>query len=273
MVEMLVVIGILSVLASMLVPAANRLISLGKQTRCASNMRQLSAAIFAYAADHDGFFPAAPGDGESGAKWLAYWMLPFNDGCSQIDYEHGQLWQYLDRNGAASNNPQLTTSARYQIFNCPADDDNPRLSASGGNSLWPRNFTYSFNLELRQRPVGGVVGWRYGVRLTEVARPNRKIMTVEEQWPNDGYAVLGWVDETSGGFNTTNPVLNRCTADVLSARHNGLGNQGFADGHVEALDPRTLGFDIFNLQFGTTSGPTNTSNLVGARALDLFYNQ
>jgi prepilin-type processing-associated H-X9-DG protein len=126
-------------------------------------------------------------------------------------------------------------------------------------------------MELRQRPVGGAVGWRYGIRMIEVANPSRKIITIEEQWPNDGYAVLGWVDETSGNFSSTNPVLNRCNADILSARHYGLGNQGFADGHVEAIDPRTLGFDINNIEFGAAGDPINTSDVVGARAVDLFF--
>jgi prepilin-type processing-associated H-X9-DG protein len=268
---LLVVVGIITVLTSMLIPMANKVLAIGKQTACASNMRQIYAACIAYAGDHSGFYPITPSIGDSGNPSWAYWMLPNDSGDGQIDFSHGQLWQYLDPAGGTFTANTLTTTARYRIFNCPADDDDPRLTRWGTISLYPRNFSYSFNIEMRQRPVGGSQGWRTGVRVAEVQNPAQKIIVVEEQWPNDGLSYLGWVDETSGNFNTNNPSVSRDADDVLSARHGGLGNQAYADGHVAAIDPRALGFNIFNIQFGTTSGPTNTNNLVAANALDLFY--
>lgn len=267
LIELLVVICIIMILAAMLVPMANKVQGISGQIHCASNMRSIYASILAYASDNNGFYPITPGVGESGNPSYAYWML--TSATAQIDYRNGQLWKYLDPGVAKFSTTNLTSSARYRLFNCPADEEALRLSRKGTLALAPRNFTYSFNIEMRQHPLGGGA-WRTGVRVAEVAMASQKIITVEEQWPNDGLAFLGWVDQGVGPYSTS-PGLNRDADDVMSARHNGMANQGFADGHVELIDPRTLGFNIYNIQYGTTSGPTNTSSLVGAKALDLFY--
>ena len=59
LVELLVVIGILSVLAGISLPVFNRAKRSAKQSACLSNVRQLGAAIAIYQGFYDGYFPNA----------------------------------------------------------------------------------------------------------------------------------------------------------------------------------------------------------------------
>jgi prepilin-type N-terminal cleavage/methylation domain-containing protein len=129
LVELIVVIAAIAVLASIFLPLADRASRLARQLRCANNMQQISQAVFAYAADHGGNFPAAPGIGEFGNPSLAYWMSSTNGETQQIDYGHGQLWQYLDPHAESFTANAVTSTARYRIFNCPTDEADLRLDA------------------------------------------------------------------------------------------------------------------------------------------------
>jgi prepilin-type N-terminal cleavage/methylation domain-containing protein len=54
LVELLIVIGIIALLVSILLPAANRAREMSRRTVCLSNIRQLTAAWLMYAGEHQG---------------------------------------------------------------------------------------------------------------------------------------------------------------------------------------------------------------------------
>jgi prepilin-type N-terminal cleavage/methylation domain-containing protein len=56
-IELLVVMGIISVLVSLLFPTIGRARESGRRASCASNLRQIGAAAIAFAGDHEGAFP------------------------------------------------------------------------------------------------------------------------------------------------------------------------------------------------------------------------
>jgi len=58
LIELLVVIAIIAVLASLAAAALPRAKVSAQRAKCASNLRQIGAAVHLYAADHDGRFPS-----------------------------------------------------------------------------------------------------------------------------------------------------------------------------------------------------------------------
>jgi prepilin-type N-terminal cleavage/methylation domain-containing protein/prepilin-type processing-associated H-X9-DG protein len=57
LIELLVVIAIIAILASLIVPSAGSALDRAKTTACASNLKQISAAILSYAADNNSQLP------------------------------------------------------------------------------------------------------------------------------------------------------------------------------------------------------------------------
>ncbi len=60
LIELLVVIAIIAVLAALLLTALRQGTASARRTACISNLRQIGAAIFAYAGDNDGLIPYGP---------------------------------------------------------------------------------------------------------------------------------------------------------------------------------------------------------------------
>lgn len=72
LVELLVVIGIIAVLVGILLPALNKAHRAAATVQCASNMRQISAAMLQYIQTNKGKFPPS-GAGHLGH--LSIWMV------------------------------------------------------------------------------------------------------------------------------------------------------------------------------------------------------
>lgn len=69
LIELLVAIAIIAVLAGLVLAVVGRMKRHGNQTACLSNMRQLAAAMFTYAGEHDAQLPGrVKGDSET-ERW------------------------------------------------------------------------------------------------------------------------------------------------------------------------------------------------------------
>lgn len=57
LVELIVVIAIIALLATLLMPATSSVMEKARSTQCSSNLRQVGLAVNQWANDHDGYFP------------------------------------------------------------------------------------------------------------------------------------------------------------------------------------------------------------------------
>lgn len=147
LVELLVVIAIIAVLAGLLLPAIQKAIVKGRQTWCASNLRQVGIAFHTFAHDHGGAFPQAVPVFQGGMRELAVTGQP----------RLGDLWLKPDVFRALSNElgnvrVALCPVVRHGVTNFatlrPADTtyflglsssmDQPMSLVSGDNNFDPR---------------------------------------------------------------------------------------------------------------------------------------
>lgn len=127
LVELLVVIAVIAILASLLLPVFGRAKETGRATACSSNLRQLAIASATYSLDNKGRLP-----------YFLDW-LSTNPG----QLTSGLLFPYLQ------NKP---------VYLCPTDQMKlasqdpfpaaPNLPPMFGNSLYPRDYSYAMNCGL-----------------------------------------------------------------------------------------------------------------------------
>ena len=125
LVELLVVIGIISLLIAFLMPALDKAQQAAKATVCESNMRQVGVALLDYADDHNGYmFP--PDMGYDPAHVIP-WVTDGSDDTNPATI-HNVWTTAVFINGTASN-PAQTYPGQWDppIMICPVDQgQNPK---------------------------------------------------------------------------------------------------------------------------------------------------
>lgn len=229
LIELLVVIGIIAMLIAILLPTLQRARQQAQIVVCASNMRQIYQGLVMYSLDNKGVMPVSPNAYGSAPLPNQMWGM-----AAQDDYDYisdGLLWHYLT----------MDPVRRQQLLLCPADGpDRPQVVAE-----WPppvfnfagqRNFSYNFNQHMRVGTGEVMTSWglRPGattVKLSRILHSDHKLLVLEPEAPAGGSTVI------STAVLGPNGMVPVCS---LSTRHFGLGNQCFADGHVELFDPKQV---------------------------------
>lgn len=229
LVELLVVMGIIIVLASITLPVVSAMRKRVRENACQNNLRQIFQATILVTNDLNGRLPRPCVVNEQAAQHQAtldYAFVMKGSLGGQIDFKVGRLWKYLG-----------TEEARKEVMYCP-NDRGERAKFSGG--IVDRNFSYSFNAEIRPKPrqTPDPV-----LRLNHVRRPATRILVFEEVGPNDAWMFnpLRDDDYPTNRHSRGGAVLRTegVTADP-SWKRDGSGNHLFFDGHVELLIPEVV---------------------------------
>lgn len=221
MIELLVVLAILGILASLLLPALARGKAKAQSTVCSGSLKQLGAAFMMYVSDHDDAFPAGSPVSSMGTQpedWI-WWQVQAGTGKAPVM-----------RDGHGSVIAPYLGGYHTRYFRCPADRDALAREVEWRNNLKNELYIYSYSLNGHtEKGMATYISQDRSVifrnKLGAVVNPSIKIMLAEEKGsPEDG---------------TGSAVINdgrwQPLGYPLTMRHSGKANVTFADAHVEKV--------------------------------------
>ena len=235
--ELLVVISILAILASLILPALNRAKAKAQGTACLNNIRQLMVTWRMYADDNAGklarnaaFNGLARFRADTGG-WIHGWL--------DFDVANTDNTNILKLIGTFDGETALF--GKYitspLIYKCPAD----RSSVTMGGRVYPRVRSLSMNQAIGSGSTGSwlppsnyIVFQKEG----DIINPApANLLTLLDEHP-DSINDAGWAFQMHDPDQRAQARL----IDIPASYHNGAGSLSFADGHSEIhrwLDART----------------------------------
>jgi len=223
--EVLACIPCVVLLIALLFPAVKTAREKAREARCKQNMRNMVNAIFIFATEHEGHFPAAgkcSRNGEFDWTWGGNIMpLPQTDPakCERVRVEEGVLWPYvmgMPRVGPYGRGRKM----RDKWYASPKT--NPYLCPSAGPVGRKRGLSYSMNGYLEVSADGGAVT---GIKLSKIRNQSTTVLLVDESelTLNDGYF---------------DPAGDENKSPELHLKHSDGGNIAFCDGHVAWIEKK-----------------------------------
>jgi prepilin-type N-terminal cleavage/methylation domain-containing protein/prepilin-type processing-associated H-X9-DG protein len=209
LIELLVVMAVIAILASLLLPSLSSAQAKGRQVACLNNLRQLQLGWTMYLSDHNNTMPEN--------KMTGTGLL----GCVSTTNS------WVTGNAQASADPTLikqgsiySYSPNTQVYRCPAD----RSTLFGAST--PRERSYSMDAYLN----GGLDVRIYGGYLPG------NVIRYSDLLPSPS-KIFVLLDETQTVIDDGVFLLYRDPADFWqngpSHRHSQGANLSFADGHCE----------------------------------------
>jgi prepilin-type processing-associated H-X9-DG protein/prepilin-type N-terminal cleavage/methylation domain-containing protein len=237
LVELLVVIGIISVLVAMLLPALNKARESAQRISCASNLRQVNMAWIAYVSDYHGELPVMttnywhitpPTTPPALVTTDYYWasmLKPYLNDQSGMQSPYNGIYAYKTSDWVSGTG----------VFQCPSLPDNHSSLGTGVAYV-----AYGIN----RYGIGGdqAYGSPYMAfrRSVQIKDPATLLSFADSQ-----YSVPDPSKGTLRGWYYVNLVGSRTSAPTglyggVAYRHGGLANVAFCDGHVEAMSWKEL---------------------------------
>ena len=209
LVELLVVIAVIGIVASLLLPALTASKAAAKRIQCVDNLRQLGLAARMYWDDNDDLtFRYLNGATNGGRLYWFGWLKPGAEGDREFDPTQGALYPYLQGTG---------------VEVCPSLDYRSSLYKYKARGA---AYGYGYNLYLGQSSI----------QLSRITRPGDTVLLADAAQVNDFQAPA----------SPEHPMLEEfyyLDADEGSGypnvhfRHQRQANAVFCDGHVDREKP------------------------------------
>jgi len=152
--ELLAVIAIISMLASILLPALRKVREQAKQTICTNNLRQLGTGIISYAGDFSGEFPyedlngdgAADTSGSLGGNPSTYWgKLYYQLYVRSADSFYCPSYSLFEKVPSSNWSKSLTVGTEYEYVRY---SDRRNIAKITGNKAIASDLDWNANLYL-----------------------------------------------------------------------------------------------------------------------------
>jgi prepilin-type processing-associated H-X9-DG protein/prepilin-type N-terminal cleavage/methylation domain-containing protein len=217
--ELLVVVGIITMLAALLLSAFSHARETANGAQCLNNLRQLTIGWSLYAEDHNGLLPPN--------------LDSIDDRGVPLNWVAGTMHRQADATNAfLLVNPRRSLMARYvenpRLFKCPSDESEHVRSVAMNCRLNPTR--------LMGEP-SWVGGWGTNFHtfhsMHQILKPSNILVFLDERADsiNDPYFAIDMSNTgTPGGAGSPRPYY---IIDYPASYHNGAGMISFVDGHVE----------------------------------------
>lgn len=214
LVELLVVVGIIAILATLLVSAVRGGRESGDSVQCTNHLRVLAAANLRYAAEHGGRFCPA----QEKTNRLR-WHGERQHATAKFDPAKGFLAPYLGR------------EARVKI--CPSFHD----MIKGADSFENGSGGYGYNAVY----VGGSPASKWeGELAAAIANPSATIMFTDTAL-SVGTGIQEYPFAEPWQWVSPDGKLSGTLSPSVHFRHRGTANVAWCDGHVSSEKPSKLG--------------------------------
>ena len=209
--ELLIIIAIIAILASLLLPALGKAKEQGMRTKCTSNIKQIGLAISSYSNDFDDYIIPASPEYNNYHTWVQGLII----------------WGYLEKGNfhGEVTDFRTTTTRPAGVFSCPSATGN-YANESGGYGT-PATTHYGLGYlfgSWSQNPSSS-----RAKKLSQYRGYFSRVMILgEKKWgPTDSYNV------------TTTAGQSGHILDGM-IRHQEYGNFMFSDGHAEGRKPNKI---------------------------------
>jgi len=210
--ELIVVLGIISMLAGLLFPALHRARANAQRVQCLSNLRQCVVAALAYTEDHNGYFPPAQYR-EAGTlyAWDFIVRTSWDSGEKDVDVQPGLLW---GGGGTAA------------IQQCPS---------FRGAANWHNDPYTGYNYNTSYIGHGDGEHITTPARIDQIRDPANCALFGDGQYDAGANKFMRapCADVAGGGDGWGSSMRY---AGTQGFRHLGRTNVGFADGHAASLE-------------------------------------
>lgn len=220
LIELMVVIGVIAVLASMLLPVLHKSKQKGQGTLCLNNLRQLILGWTMYAHEYDDWL-APNSDGERAGKdrdrpsWVAGWLRTDLESGGKYDSTNVALLVGKQYAGTGSIGPYV---GEAKIYRCPADKS--RVTIEG--ATYNRVRSMSMNAYMNGNGVWQSPDYVTFQKLSGIQRPSDMWVLLDER-----------EDSINDGYFATDMTRNYAIVDYPASYHNGSCGFSFADAHSE----------------------------------------
>lgn len=225
LVEMLVVIAVIGILASLLLPVISRAKDKGNQTYCRNNLKQLGLAMIMYHGDNTDQF-TAPGSSTRYGPQDADW-----------------IWWHYGRNISNSALARYVSEFNPRLFTCPSDKAARDMQAQG---LLPSDpYRYSYTLTSYDLEENFTDDKKFNLGMATIITLDKKVYPFRASQVRNPVGKLMFVEEDRETIDDSRWVPSGVKTNLVSPRHNKKGVVAFADGHVEAVSPE-FGLNLTN---------------------------